>query len=152
MNFIRFNRPVSANPLTSVLDEFFQKGINELTSNTFSFNRPSVNIIEEDDAFEVHLAAPGLKKEDFKIKVDKDQLIVSVAQEVAKEGEAETEAAKTNFKRREFNYTAFTRSFHLPDTINTDEINAGYTDGVLKLTLTKKEEAKEKEPRLIAIG
>jgi len=149
MNFIRFNRPVTANPLTSALDEFFQKGINELANNTFSFNRPSVNIIEEDDAFEVQLAAPGLKKEDFEIKVDKDQLIVRVAHEEKKE---EAEEDKTNFRRREFNYNAFSRSFHLPETINSDEINASYIDGVLKITLNKKEEAKEKEPRLIAIG
>ncbi len=152
MNFIRFNRPVAANPLTSALDEFFQKGINELANNTFSFNRPSVNIIEEDDAFEVHLAAPGLKKEDFKIKVDKDQLIVSVSPAEDKEGETKSEDTKTHFRRREFNYQAFTRSFHLPETINTDEIGASYTDGVLKITLSKKEEAKEKEPRMIAIG
>lgn len=155
MNFIRFNRPVPANPLTSALDEFFQKGISELAGNNFSFNRPSVNIIEEDDAFQVELAAPGLKKEDFEIKVDKDQLVVKVSQK--KEAEEKTEGAEakeggSKYRRREFNYNAFTRSFHLPETINSDEIDAAYTDGVLRITLSKKEEAKEKEPRMIAIS
>ena len=151
MNFIRFNRPVPANPLTSAIDEFFQKGISELTNSNFSFNRPSVNIIEEDEAFEVQLAAPGLKKEDFNIKVDKDQLIVAVAPS-AKEEVTEKEKDEKKYRRREFNFNAFTRSFHLPETIDTDSIEATYVDGVLTIALNKKEEAKEKEPRLIAIS
>ena len=151
MNFIRFNRPVQANPLTSALDEFFQKGISELANSNFSFIRPSVNIIEEDDAFQVQLAAPGLKKEDFNIKVDKDQLIVSVTPQKEETEEAETKD-ETNYRRREFNYQAFTRSFHLPETIDTDSIGATYIDGVLSIALNKKEEAKEKEPRMIAIS
>jgi len=155
MNFIRFNRPVQTSPLTSALDEFFQKGISELAGSNFSFNRPSVNIIEEDDAFQVELAAPGLKKEDFEIKVDKDQLIIKVNQkkEAAEKSEAkDSEAAGPRYRRREFNFNAFTRSFHLPETINSEEIAAAYVDGVLTVTLSKKEEAKEKEPRMIAIS
>lgn len=150
MNFIRFNRPVQANPLTSAIDEFFQKGISELANSNFSFNRPSVNIIEEDEAFHIQLAAPGLKKEDFNIKVDKDQLIVAVAPPAKEEVTEEKE--EKNYRRREFNFNAFTRSFHLPETINTDSIEATYIDGVLTIALNKKEEAKEKEPRLIAIS
>ena len=150
MNFIRFNRPVQANPLTSAIDEFFQKGFSELANSNFSFNRPSVNIIEEDDAFQVQLAAPGLKKEDFNIKVDKDQLIVAVVPP-AKE-ETEEKKDEKNYRRREFNFNGFTRSFHLPETINTDAIEATYIDGVLTIALNKKEEAKEKEPRMIAIS
>jgi len=151
MNFIRFNRPVQANPLTSAIDEFFQKGLSELASSNFSFNRPSVNIIEEDEAFHVQLAAPGLKKEDFNIKVDKDQLIVAVSPPV-KEEETEDQKTEVNYRRREFNFNAFTRSFHLPETIDTDSIEATYIDGVLTIALNKKEEAKEKEPRMIAIS
>ena len=149
MNLIRFNRPVPANPLATVLDEFFQKGMNELKNTNFSYNRPSVNILEEDEAFEVHLAAPGLSKEAFEIKVEKDQLIVKVTQK--SEGEENKEDG-SKYRRREFDYNSFSRSFHLPETINADEINATYQDGVLKITLNKKEEAKEKEPRLITIS
>jgi len=159
MNFIRFNRPVPANPLTSVIDEFFTKGLSELSGQSFSFNRPSVNIIENEDNFEVQLAAPGLKKEDFEIKVDKDQLLVKVAPaQASEETKAEDKQGEENkeegpqYRRREFNYGSFTRSFHLPETIETEAINASYTDGVLKITLNKKEEAKPKEPRLIAIS
>lgn len=153
MNKIRFNRPVQTNPLAAVLDDFFHKGFNELTNTNFSFNRPSVNILEQDDSFEVQLAAPGLKKSDFHIKVDKDQLIVKVVQEEKKSeenGDAENKGPK--FRRREFNYNSFTKSFHLPETIDSEAIDASYVDGVLKITLNKKEEAKEKEPRTIAIS
>lgn len=153
MNKIRFNRPVQTNPLASVLDDFFQKGFNELTNSNFSFNRPSVNIIEEDDAFEVQLAAPGLKKSDFEIKVDKDQLLVKVTQEEKKTEENGAKEKKgPRFTRREFNYNSFAKSFHLPETIDSEAIDATYEDGVLKITLNKKEEAKEKEPRTIAIS
>jgi HSP20 family protein len=146
----RFNRPVPANPLTTVLDEFFTKGLNELAGQNFSFNRPSVNIIENDDTFEVKLAAPGLKKEDFEIKIDKDQLLVKVSQ--VEESEDKNEEGNTKYRRREFNYGSFSRSFHLPETIDTEGIKAAYTDGVLTITLDKKEEAKPKEPQLIAIS
>jgi len=152
MNRIRFNRPVVTNPLTSVLDEFFQKGINELSNGSLSFNKPSVNIIEKDDAYEVQLAAPGLKKEDFKIKVDKDQLIVKVVQEKSQATSEAAPKSSEKFRRREFNFNSFSRSFHLPETIDSDSIGASYVDGILTITLNKKEEAKEKEPRMIAIS
>ena len=153
MNFIRFNRPVPSNPLASVLDDFFTKGLSELSGHNFASSRPSVNIIETDEAFEVKLAAPGLKKEDFEIKVDKDQLLVKVTQEEStSEASDETEETGPKYRRREFDFSSFSRSFHLPETIDSDAINAAYTDGVLTFTLNKKEEAKPKEPRLIAIS
>lgn len=150
MNFIRFNRPVPTNPIASAIDDFFNKGLNELAKSDFSLSRPGVNILEEDDAFVVELAAPGLNKSDFDIKVDKDQLIVKVTNETDSTKEETEESSK--YRRREFNYSSFTRSFHLPETINTDTIDAAYESGVLKISLAKKEEAKEKEPRSIAIS
>ncbi len=150
---IRFNRPIPANPISSILDDFFQKGINELTDSHFSFNRPSVNILEQKDGFEVHLAAPGLQKEDFEIKVEKDQLIVKVTKENNSEDvDNNDENNELKFRRREFNYNSFTKSFHLPKTIDSEAIGAAYADGILKITLNKKEEAKEKAPRTITIS
>ncbi len=150
---IRFNRPVPANPLSSILDDFFQKGMNELTDSHFSFNRPSVNIMEQKDGFEIHLAAPGLKKEDFEIKVEKDQLIVKVSEENKTEDEDNSrENDGLKFRRREFNYNSFTKSFHLPKTIDAEAIDAAYENGILKISLNKKEEAKEKAPRTITIS
>jgi len=148
MNRIRFNRPFPVSPLATVLDEFFTKGVNELAKSDFSLTKPQVNIIEGDASFSLELAAPGLKKEDFEIKLDKDQLMIKVVQKAEKE----TENEGPNFRRREFNYSSFKRSFHLPDTIDTSGIDASYLDGILTIKLAKKEEAKEKEPRTIAIS
>jgi len=152
MNFIRFNRPVSANPFAHALDELFSKGLSELTQQSFVSNKPSVNILENDDAFTVELAAPGLKKEDFEIKIDKDQLTIKVASKTENSEDTEGTEEKIQYKRREFDFNSFTRSFHLPETVNTEAIHAGYEDGVLSITLNKKEEAKPQEPRMIAIS
>jgi len=147
---MRFNRPVPMSPIASAIDDFFNKGLNELAKSDYSLSRPGVNILEEDDSFIVEIAAPGLNKGDFHIKVDKDQLTVKVTRETDNSEAANEDNSK--YGRREFNYSSFARSFHLPETINTDTIDAAYTNGVLKISLAKKEEAKEKEPRSIAIS
>lgn len=147
MNFTRINKPVPMNAFTSVIDELFSKGFNELANSHVSNSRPNVNIIESDEAFSLELAAPGLSKNDFDVKIDKNQLIIKVSQEVKEEN-----ADSPNYRRREFNYSSFTRSFHLPRTIDKDSIDANYENGVLILKLNKKEEAKTREPRNIAIS
>jgi len=109
--------------------------------NLNSFSQPSVNIKEAEDLFLLELAAPGLKKEDFNIEIEQDQLILS----------AEKESTKEEYSRREFNYSSFTKTFHLDQTIDSDKISAQYEDGILSMTLPKKEEAK-KETKRIEIG
>lgn len=146
MNFKRVNKPTTS--LSNVLNEVFNTNFGDLINAEFSHNRPSVNIFESDDSFGIELAAPGLSKEDFKIKVEKDQLIISAS----KEGSTNNSDSKTKYRRREFNFQSFRRSFHLSDQIDTDKINAQYENGILRLTLDKKEEAKEKEPRTISIS
>ena len=146
MNLNRFNKPSTT--LTHVLDDVFKTNFSELLGADFTAHRPSVNIFEEDDAFGLELAVPGLNKEDFDIKVEKDQLIVKAKKAETNEN-AET---KTKYRRREFNFTSFKRSFHLSDKIDTNKIDAKYENGVLSILLNKKEEAKEKEPRSIAIS
>ncbi len=148
MNSIKFKRPVPTNPLVNFIDDFFHKGMNELSQSDLSKSRPGVNILEHDDNFIIELAAPGLKKEDFDIKLDKDQLIVKVVQEETSE---EVEKNEPKYRRREFNYTSFSRSFHLPQTIDRSAIDATYTNGILSIALNKKEEAKEKGPISVAI-
>ena len=125
---------------------------NDLFENVVStpdFRRstvPTVNIIESDDNYRLEMAAPGLKKEDFKINVENDRLIVS--------SEKKTEASDKNEKytRQEFSYSSFLRSFTLPEVVNLEAINANYENGILSLTLPKKEEAKPKAPREIKIS
>ncbi len=117
----------------------------DFTSNLSSL--PSVNIQELPDSIIVEVAAPGMKKEDFKIELHNG--VLSIESEV-QNVENKKDAAYT---RREFNYRSFRRSFDLNDKIiDQDNINAKYKDCVLKLHLAKKEEAKVKPARVIQIS
>jgi HSP20 family protein len=109
--------------------------------NTF----PAVNIRENERDFEVEIAVPGKKKEDFNIEVDNNVLTVSL------EYKKEEEVKEDNYTRREFSFNSFKRAFTLPETVNEEKINASYTDGILRFTLPKKEEALPKPKRLIEI-
>ena len=99
---------------------------------------PAVNIAETETGFCIELAAPGLKKEDFKISVEKDQLSIVSDR---KEELAESSDAK-KYNKKEFNFNSFTRTFTLPESADTANITAEYKDGILFVRITKKEEAK----------
>ena len=107
---------------------------------------PAVNIVETEHNYRLEMAAPGLKKEDFKVKVENDILTIST------EKKTETSEKDEKYTRKEYSYSSFLRSFTLPDFVEMDQINAGYENGVLTLTLPKKEEAKPKSPREIKIS
>ena len=113
-------------------DEWFEGG---LTSRVL--NVPAVNITENKDEFMVSLAIPGMKKEDFNIDIEGNMLTISSEKEESKEEKDE------KYTRKGFNYSSFSRSFSLPDEVNMEKIDARYVDGVLKLSLPKKEEAKK---------
>jgi len=108
---------------------------------------PSVNIKETGDEFEVEMAAPGMKKQDFKIELNNNVLTISSE----KQEENETKEGK-NVTRREFSYQSFSRSFALPAIVETDKITAKYENGLLKLNIPKKEEAKPKPMKQIAVS
>lgn len=108
-------------------------------------NVPAVNISEEKNEYLVSLAVPGMKKDDFKIDVDGNILTISSEKEETKE---EKEKA---FTRKEYNYSSFSRSFTLPDAVNKEKIDAKYEDGVLKISLPRKEEAKKPAAKQIAV-
>lgn len=111
-------------------------------------NLPSVNIEDLDTEFRIDVAVPGMNREDFSIEIDNNQLTISSKSNSEKEEKFEN----GNFTRREFNFTAFKRVFTLPRSVNIDKINANYENGLLKVTLPKKEEALPKPKRLIEIG
>ena len=131
MSIIRFNRP---NALSDVFQNFFDPDFLD------HFNRkgmdPLANILEHPDSFELELAAPGLKKEDFKIHLENN--ILTISSEVIDEKEEE----EKNYTRKEFHYSSFSRSFTLPRTVELDKIKADYENGVLKVMLPKKEDAR----------
>lgn len=120
-------------------DLFFDNKL-DVPSNFKTFSTPAVNICENLTNFEVELAVPGLKKEDFSIEIEEDTLTISAKQ--ASETEEKEENNDSQYQRREFNYREFTRSFKLPETVNSEDIQATYTDGILKVSLPKMEEQK----------
>ena len=98
---------------------------------------PAVNIVDDNERFNVSLAVPGMKKDDFTINLDGNMLTISCEKEEKKEDKDE------KFTRREYNYSSFKRSFTLPQEVDKEKIEARYEDGVLKLMLPKKEELKK---------
>lgn len=108
---------------------------------------PKVNIVEDNDNFRVEVAAPGMKKDDFHVELDNDMLTIS--SEVTHESEDNHNDQRYN--RKEFSYHSFKRSFYLPNTVESDKIEAKYNDGILSLVIPKKEEAKRKPVKKISI-
>lgn len=110
------------------------------------FSMPAVNVRETEDSHIMELAVPGMKKSDFKVELDNDTLVISA------EKKNEQEENEKGYTRKEFNYSSFRRSFSLPNTVESDKIDASYKDGLLTITIPKKEEAKQKPARLIKIS
>jgi len=133
MTTLKFNQPT-----LKTLDSFLDNLLNDLPvpSSNNGFNFPAVNICETNDNYEMEFNVPGRKKEDFKITVDKNILSVSF------EKKEEQKEENKQFIKREFSAQSFKRSFTLDEKINADDINAKYENGILHLTLPKKEEVK----------
>lgn len=106
---------------------------------------PAVNITENKNDYLVALAVPGMKKDDFKIDVEGNMLTISCEKEENKDEK------EKKFTRREYSYYSFSRSFTLPEEVNREKIEAMYEDGVLKLVLPMKEEARKNAAKKIAV-
>lgn len=135
-------------PLPSVFDDFFRP-FNEIFNSDIMprvTTVPSVNVTEKDNSFMVALAAPGLTKEDFKIDVEGNMLTISAEKE-----ESQEEKEGERITRKEYNYSSFSRSFTLPETVQQDKIEARYENGVLNLTLPKKEIQNIRATKQIAV-
>jgi HSP20 family protein len=126
--------------MPSVFDDFF-KPWNDWFDTGFIGSRaltmPAVNITDNKDDYTVSLAAPGMKKADFNIDVEGNMITISCEKEERKEEK------ETKYTRKEYSFSSFSRSFTLPDEVMKDKIEAHYEDGILKLVLPKKEEAKK---------
>jgi len=132
MTLVRYNpalRNFSTRSFNGILDRFFQDTF-ESQENGSGFV-PAVDISETDKSFELELAAPGLKKEDFTIDFKDDQLTISG------ERKFENEQKEINYHTRETRYGTFSRTFHLPESVNDTKIQAVYNEGILKVTLPK---------------
>ena len=133
-------------------DDFFNRSLMNWGTSNFSESGttlPAVNIKETENSYEVEMAAPGMKKEDFKIELDRN--ILTISSEKTEEHEENGEDEK--YSRKEFSYQSFQRSFNLPkEVVDEEKIKAEYKNGVLHLVIPKKEEAKQKPPRKIEIA
>ncbi|MDO9615709.1 MAG: Hsp20/alpha crystallin family protein [Bacteroidota bacterium] len=133
----------------SMFNRFFENDLFDWTSRNFSNTNttlPSVNIKEDENGFEVDMAAPGFEKKDFKIELINNLLTISSEKKV----ETETKEGQ-QFTRQEFSYQSFSRSFTLPNTVEGEKIQAKYENGILKVAIPKKEEAKPKPVKQIEI-
>lgn len=147
MTLVKYN-PSNRNFLpgfSNLFDDFFT---DELHSNRMAGTMPSVNVRETEDTFFVELAAPGMSKDEFNVEADNNQLTISSEKEIKNEENNEN----GKYTMREFNYQSFRRTFTLPESANADKISATYKDGVLNISIPKKEEAKQKPIRNIKIG
>ncbi|MCE6991516.1 Hsp20/alpha crystallin family protein [Dyadobacter sp. CY323] len=148
MSLIKKNRN-SFNTIPALFDDFVGRELFNWGNSNFSSTQttiPMVNIKESAENFEVEVAAPGMDKKDFKIQLDNNMLTISSQ----KENQEETQ--QDGYSRREFSFQSFQRSFLLPkDVVDHDGILASYDNGLLRLTIPKREEAKQKGPRLIEI-
>ncbi len=133
----------------ALFDDFFKPWNEWFDNDNNLWNRmnrvPSVNITENKDEYNVSLAVPGMKKDDFKIDVDGNMLTISCEKDETKEEKDK------KYTRKEYSYSSFSRSFTLPDEVNREKIDASYGDGVLKISLPRKEEAKKSAAKQIAV-
>lgn len=122
----------------SDVDRFFENDLLRMPAQIgrqFMRNMPATNIRESEKEYMIEVAAPGMAKDDFNIDIDEGMLTIS------SQKEENTTQEEENFTRREYNYNSFSRSFRLPESVNADDIKARYEEGVLKISVPKREEA-----------
>lgn len=131
MSIIRYNAddfvPTS---FSNLVDRFFNESLTRSGGSTFV---PKVDILEKDNAFELHVAVPGMNKDDFKIDLKDNYLTISGERKVS------NEKKDKNFRSIETQYGSFSRSFSLPENVDGTKINAKYNNGILELTIPKDE-------------
>lgn len=135
----------SAPIMSKTIHDLMNLSLKDAIDGKIEHNRPTANIIEAKESFSIQLAVPGLTKSDIQLKLEKNKLTVSANKE-------EEKNEKLKMRRAEFNYSKFNRSFILPSTIDVSKIEAAAENGILTITLAKKEEAVDKGPIDIKIN
>ena len=139
------------NQMPVLFDDFFNRDLFNWGNQNFSDTNttvPAVNIKETAENYEVEVAAPGMTKNDFKVELDGNALTIS-----SERSNEKLEKEDERYSRKEFSFQSFQRTFTLQkDVMDIDKIQAKYENGLLHLLLPKKEEAKQKPPRLIQIS
>ncbi len=140
MRIVKYN---NNNVFPSLMNEFFN---DDLRMNFFNRRHsvPSVNSVENNDSFEIDLAVPGMKKDDFTIELNDKILVISSDNSNYDQNE------RTGLN--EFNYSSFQRSFRVPESVELDKIKANYKNGILKIKLPKRKDSITKPNRVIDIS
>jgi len=147
MAIIKWNREDDNMPVFSTFwNNFLNRDMDDFYVNSMTLRTPSVNIKEGKNEFMIEVAAPGMEKNDFSVNIDHNLLTIEAKKE------SKSESKEERFTRREFCYNTFSRSFTLPESIVQEKIDAKYENGILHIELPKKEEAKVKPSREIAIA
>ena len=143
MRIVKYNNNNNNKVFPSLMNEFFN---DDFRMNVINNNHsvPSVNSIENDNSFEIDLAVPGMKKDDFTIQLNDKVLVIS--------SENTNSVENYSMSLNEFNYSSFQRSFTVPETVELDKIKANYKNGILKVKLPKKKDSITKPNRVIDIS
>jgi len=146
MSLIKFspNSPLMR-PLDSFFNDFFEGEFFPARSMQ-NASVPAANIKETEKAYHVELAAPGMRKDDFKVELNDDLLSIRA------EHKEEKEEKQERYTKREFNYTSFVRSFRLPEEVDAERIKAAYHEGILNIEIPKVETAVKNKVREISIS
>jgi HSP20 family protein len=134
MSLVRYNTMNDFVPVdfSNLIDRFFNESLSRTGGAAYSFV-PKVDVLENDKAFEIHLAVPGVNKDDFKLDLNENRLTVTGERKFS------VEQSEKNYRKIETQYGTFSRSFVLPDTIDSGSITARYNNGILEITLPKDE-------------
>ena len=128
-------------------DPFLRNWFSWSTDNETNNSIPATNIQESEEHFKISVAAPGMKKDDFKIQLENNRLVITG------EKKNEVEHKESAYLRKEFSYQSFTRTFTLAERqVQPDKVQASYADGILEITIPKSQEAINQKPRIIPIG
>jgi HSP20 family protein len=137
--------------IPSLFEDFILRDLLDSSNRNWKSSEstlPAVNVAETNDDFTIEVAAPGMRREDFHVELDNNMLTISSRREDQKHGKN-----IGNYTRREFSYQSFQRTFTLPeDKVEGEKISAKYVDGILYITVPKKEEAKIKPPKQISVS
>lgn len=140
----RFNNQMPE--IANIFDDFFGGDVFTRPIASARNSVPAVNIRETQDEYEIEVAAPGVSKDDFKVEIHNNVLTIACDKE-------ENHEQKEGYTRREFCYSGFRRSFSIPrNEVDETKINAAYKDGILRVTLHKREEVKPRPARMININ
>lgn len=148
MTIVKFRRPVISRNEFPMASQIMSNMLDNMLSSRFSSDGwdvfPKTNVIENDTEYMLQLAVPGMNKDHFNINVEKNVMTLSA-------GNEENVDQEVNYLRREFDFTSFSKSFTLPEDVDAEKISANYENGILNITLGKKDTAIPQPPRKIQV-